>query len=329
VLSSTSSSRPASPAGGWGRTWCLTILAGLAAVSALEATARAKGVTPSWSVGSESWSVEAAELGPRDVAIIGTSRILSGVEPEALSRRMGRPAHQLAINATSMLPVLEWLAAREDFEGLVLADVTPRLEFQEGFDRHAAAERFVRDFRDYFRSPARRLDSPLSRFVQTHLACRSPGFALLAPYRDRHASGGRLDRMTVEGTRFVRLEFRKDAGDPGEKEVQPASAAPAGPAELEVLFTRFATAARAIGRRGGRVVFLYMPVSGRLAVAEERDFPRVIYWDRLVAAAGAEAVHFKDMPELAYFTCPDGEHLDGPDAARFTEALASVLAARR
>jgi len=295
----------------------------------LEATARGNGVTPSWSVGSESWSVEASELGPRDIAILGTSRILSGVEPETLSRRMGRPAHELAINATSMLPILEWLAGREDFAGLVLADVTPRLEFQEGFDRHAAAERFVRDFRDYSRSPARRLDSPLSRFVQTRLACRSPGFHLLAPYRDRHTTGGRLTRMTVEGTRFVRLEFRKGNGDSGDKETEPAGVAPAGPAELEALINRYASAARAIRRRGGRVVFLYMPVSGRLAEAEEHAFPRRKYWDRLIAAAGAEAIHFSEVPDLASFTCPDGEHLDGADAMRFTEALADALMAQR
>ena len=135
--------------------------------------------------------------------------------------------------------------------------------------------------------------------------------------------------MTVEGSRYVRLEFRKENGGPGEKEVEPASVAPAGPAELEALIKRYAAAARAIQRRGGRVVFLYLPVSGRLAVTEERDFPRMAYWDRLVAVAGVEAIHFKDVPELASFACPDGEHLDGIDAVKFTEALASVLAARR
>jgi hypothetical protein len=293
-------------------------------VSLLEVAARGNGVSPSWSIGSESWSMEASEVGPRDITLIGTSRVLSGVEPETLSRRMGRPVHQLAINATSMLPVLEWLAGREDYSGLVVAEVTPRLEFREGFERHAAAERFLHDYGDFRRTPVRRLESRLSRFAQTRLACRSPGFHLLTPYVDRHVTTGGLSRMTVEATRFVRLEFRN-----GGKDAEPVAVSPAGESELEGLMRRFASAARAIQSRGGRVVFLFMPVSGKAAEAGERAFPREVHWGRLVAAAGAEAIHFSDVPELASFTCPDGEHLDGSDAVRFTEALAAVLKAGR
>ena len=315
------------PAGSWGRAWCVTLVACLLAMAGLEATARRHGIRPSWSVGAESWCVEAAALGPEDIAILGTSRALSGIEPATLSRRMGRPAHQLAINATSMLPVLEWLAAREEFHGVVVADVTPRLEFREGLDHHAAAERFVRDFRNFDRSPARVLDSGLTRIVQTRLACKSPGFHLLAPYRDRHESGGRLKRMSVDSTRFIRLEFEPGDGKPDEAEVDVYALTPAAGAELDRLVERFAAAVRALRRRGARVVLAHLPVNGRAAESEDRAMPRRRYWDRLVAATGAEAIHFQDSRALAKFTCPDGEHLDASDAVTFTEALASALGA--
>jgi hypothetical protein len=292
--------------------------------------ARRYGVHPSWSVGAESWCVEALALEPDGIAILGTSRILSGVEPDELSRLTGRRARQLAINATSMLPILEWLAAQPDFAGTVVAEVTPYLEFRAGFEGHTTAERFLRDLEDFRRSPGRRVDSQLSRFLQTRLACRSPGFHLLAPYRDRHGPGiRRLKSLTVEATRFTRLEF--EAGDePAEgHDAGPTMGVPAGKAELDRLINRFASAARAIQERGGRVVFLCMPSGGKVEEREERVFPRKDYWERLAAATTAEAIHSSDMPTLAAFPCPDGEHLDYRDALRFTRALAEVLKARR
>jgi len=326
VRSSTSSSRNPAPAGRWGLTWAVTLAAVVATGALLESQARRLGVTPSWSSGLESWCVEASSLGPRDIAIIGTSRALSGIEPGELSRGTGRGVRQLSINATSMLPALEWLASREDFSGVVLADVIPGLEFRAGFERHAIAQRVVQDLPDFTRSPARRLDALLTRQVQTRLAFRSPGFHLLAPYRDRGGRGvGRLSRMTVEASRFVRLEFRPEDPDAPESGPETVSAPHAGESEREQLFGRFETAIRAIESRGGRVVLLFMPLSGRPARVEELGFPRAKYWDRLGISTNALKIHFRDVPSLAGFTCADGEHLDGVEAVRFTRTLAGLL----
>jgi hypothetical protein len=325
VRSSTSSSRPAPPAGRWGLAWAVALAAVVAAGALLETEARRLGVTPSWSSGLESWCVEASALGSKDIAIVGTSRALSGIEPGELSRLTGRGTRQLSINATSMLPVLEWLASREDFSGVVLADVLPGLEFRAGYERHAIAERFVRELEDFRRSPARRIDALLSRHVQTNLAFRSPGFHLLAPYRDRGGAGGRLSMMTVEATRFVRLEFRPEDPRAEEKRPETTRPRPAGNLDLEKLFERFAAAVRAIEGRGGCVAFLFMPLTGRSAEEEELGFPRAGYWERVAAGTNALKIHFRDAPTLAGFTCPDGEHLDGVDAVRFTRELASLL----
>ncbi|HKR55786.1 MAG TPA: hypothetical protein VJS20_05765, partial [Gemmatimonadales bacterium] len=175
-------------------------------------------------------------------------------------------------------------------------------------------------------SPARRIDAVLSRQVQTSLAFRSPGFHLIAPYRDRGGAGvSRLSRMSVEATRFVRLEFQP--GEPGAPEKKPEAAAAkrAGPEECESLMGRFDKAIRSIEAHGGRVVLLFMPLTGASADIEERDFPRSEYWDPISPSSKALRVHFRDYPALAGFTCPDGEHLDGVDAVRFTRALADIL----
>ncbi|HKS17376.1 MAG TPA: hypothetical protein VJU16_08695 [Planctomycetota bacterium] len=326
MRSSTSSSRVGPPSGPWILTWAVALAGVALATTLLETQARRLGIRPSWSAGAESWCVEAAVLGSKDIAVIGTSRAVSGIEPVEFSRATGRPVRQLAINASSMLPVLEWLARREDYSGVVIAEIVPGLEFRAGHERHAIAERIVADFPDFNRSPGRRIEAVLARAVQTRVAFKSPGFHLLAPYRDRQGPGvGHLSRMSVEASRFVRLEFHP--GDPTAEPKRPerSRAKPADDRERRDLQHRFAEAARAIEKRGGRVVFLFMPMTGQAAEMEERDFPRREYWDRLGTSTRSLKIHFRDHSKLSGFACPDEEHLDGEDAVRFTRALAELL----
>ena len=66
-------------------------------------------------------------------------------------------------------------------------------------------------------------------------------------------------------------------------------------------------------------------MSGARREAEERRFPRPLYWDRLVGRAGAVAVHYADHAELSGLTCYDGSHLDSRSAAAFSRGFATVL----
>lgn len=270
--------------------------------------------------------MEAADLERDDIVLLGTSKALAAIEPSTLSRLSGRRVRHLAINATSALPVLEWLAARRDFVGTALVEITPRVEFQAGHPGHATALRFVEELREYRRSPARRIESWLVRGAQSRLACRSPGFHLVAPYRDREGAGvRRLESMKVEPTRFIRLEYA-DTPDPSGAEARaPDPGQPAPEAEREVVIRRLTRAADEILRRGGKVVFLALPSSGRTEEIERKHFPRKEFWDSLARASTAPAVHFEDEPALAGFVCADGEHLAYRDALRFTEALARFL----
>ena len=79
----------------------------------------------------------------------------------------------------------------------------------------------------------------------------------------------------------------------------------------------------AIQSRGGQVVFLHMPLPERHP--EVASYPREDYWDRIGPLTGASTIHFADYPELSVFQCPDGSHLDGPDALQFTRKLGRIL----
>ena len=77
--------------------------------------------------------------------------------------------------------------------------------------------------------------------------------------------------------------------------------------------------------RGGRVVFLRLPVTGPLAEREEKLAPRVATWDRVVRENGVPAIHFAEHPELAAFDCPEWSHLSAEDSVEFTRRLVPHL----
>ena len=81
----------------------------------------------------------------------------------------------------------------------------------------------------------------------------------------------------------------------------------------------------AIRGRGGQVVFLRFPSTGKLRELENQFSPRAGFWDRLIAAAGAPGIHFEDHATLRDFDCPEWSHLTDADATRFSRSLMPIL----
>jgi hypothetical protein len=98
----------------------------------------------------------------------------------------------------------------------------------------------------------------------------------------------------------------------------------------QALEQRFRDTTQHIARiqaRGGKVVFLRLPVVGPLAEREEQLAPRAFTWDRLVKENGVPAIHFADHAELRSFNCPEWSHLSAPDSVEFTRRLVPHLQA--
>jgi hypothetical protein len=58
---------------------------------------------------------------------------------------------------------------------------------------------------------------------------------------------------------------------------------------------------------------------------DEKRYPKSKYWDQFAKMTNAVTIHFKDVPELSNFDCPDASHLDFRDAPRFTISLGNEL----
>jgi hypothetical protein len=88
--------------------------------------------------------------------------------------------------------------------------------------------------------------------------------------------------------------------------------------------SRFSDAAAAVHRiqtRGGKVVFLRLPMSGPLKQLEDRATPRAGPWNQLLKLSAAPGIYFEDYPELASFVCPEWSHLSEADSILFTHRL--------
>jgi len=79
-----------------------------------------------------------------------------------------------------------------------------------------------------------------------------------------------------------------------------------------------------IEKRGGRVIFLRFPSSGRVRELENQFFPRPVFYDRLVAASGNH-IHFEDHSELQGFLLPEWSHLTRADATEYTRRLMPLI----
>ena len=98
----------------------------------------------------------------------------------------------------------------------------------------------------------------------------------------------------------------------------------------QVIESRFHDTAKHIARiqgRGGKVVFLRLPVTGPLVEREEKLAPRAATWDRLVRENKVPAIHFAEHLELRSFECPEWSHLSAADSVEFTRRLVPHLKA--
>lgn len=332
--SSTSSSSTRAPAGPWGRTWLLTLLIATAGIGGMEWSWRQLGHRPNVVDDPVWWAIHrgrASNDDPATVVLLGKSRMQLDVDMTTLRDRLhGWTVVQLAVDGRSCVATLHDLADDPAFCGTVVASLAAE-DLADG-DCESQAE-YVAAYRARV-ALTQQLDRTVGAWLQSRLVTLNPSVRLKAvmtsllrtgalprPWyiktltdRSRHADYARadLDRLLKNH----HAKFDEPVSDPITPGDWLASAA-----ALESCVER-------IQARGGRVVFVRFPTTGRRWEWDEGRFPRARYWDRFAAQTAAATIHFRDVPALSGFECPDTSHLDQRDAPAFTAALASELARR-
>src|SRR5438128_905937 len=96
---------------------------------------------------------------------------------------------------------------------------------------------------------------------------------------------------------------------------------------IETRFRDTVGAVEKLRARGGKIVFVRLPVSGGLKALEDQTTPRKQTWDPLLQSTRAPGIYFEDFPELASFNCPEWSHLSAGDSVEFSKRLVPHLRA--
>jgi len=338
----------------WRGITVVVVLVVIAAASAWEFYCRSIGYGPTLDDNEDLWTMTRQRVEPESVVIIGDSRGWYDLDLDELQKGLGKRPVQLAMGGGCGYPVLADLANDKAFHGTIICSFVPRLFFAPpGTPPMERGEKAVR--RSHTQTPAQRASQYLAMPLEEHVAflkqeeltlddllkrlpIRNRPRALIPPRGPPYF--GTLDRER-------RARMIEECARPGselQKRIQqiwlPLFTLPPPPSYIptdvfmakmkDAIEKRFGDTIAAVEKlrtRGGKVVFVRLPVSGGLKALEDRTTPRGQTWDPLLQGTGAPGIYFEDFPELAGFNCPEWSHLSAGDSVEFSKRLVPHLRA--
>ena len=320
------------------------------AVAAWEFYCRSLGYAPTLNNTDDLWAQTRRRVAPESVVIVGDSRAWFDLDLDELERGLGKRPVQLALPGSCAYPVLADLANDDSFHGTVLCSIVPRMFFAPGGPLVQNSEKAVRRY--HGQTWAQRLSHQLSVPLEESFAFLKQDelnladllkdlpipnrpYALVPPRpppyfcsidRERRA------RMVEQCARPGRLQekvksrwARLFTPPPPPSFIPPKDYAAKNKAAVEKRFRDTKEAVEKLRARGGRIVFLRLPLSGKLKTYEDEATPRAKTWQPLLQETGAPGIYFEDYPELASFTCPEWSHLSAGDSVEFSKRLVPHL----
>ncbi len=338
------------PEGDWGRVWLICVALVVVLVAGWEIKARSMQHLPGDFDGytnfTTQWAEERSKLDEPDhgirVLLLGSSRMLWAADLDILEQALGTRPLQLAIAGTGPALMLQNIVENTDFDGLVLVGVTPFLfnRLDEGF--------FGGDALRWYEgpSPSEFSGHKLHSFLSAHLGFLDDGFKLFElidhysdfPERqgvwDLSAGEWKLgwhlaDRQTdmwgpveVEGSfdneqilAFWMLGLDRESEPPERMEEM---------AQTAVEF--FAPLVAELRARGGDVVFIRMPSSGKYLQHDLAAQYRELTWDPMAEGFGAVSINSMDYAELSSeLEIPEWSHLSRRSQDDFSRRIVPVL----
>jgi hypothetical protein len=330
----------------WTRLMVATCLLTLAAATAWEIRCRAWGYAPTLNDTPDLWAERRNAVQPDSLVIIGDSRAWFDLDLDEIEHGVGRRPVQLAIPGSCAYPVLADLANDKGFHGTVICSVVPIMFFAPAGPPLQNAYKAIN--RRLTQTLAQRTSNRLGMLLEEHIAFLKEDDLTLGELLGRINIPNRAGALvapplppyfeTLDRERRARMFVQCASPGPLQDRVKfgwlPLFTPPPPPTYVpheafvsgvgHAVEARFADAASAVERiraRGGKVVFVRLPVSGDLKKLEDRATPRAGPWNRLLKESGAPGIYFEDYPELAGFECPEWSHLSAPDSVEFTRRL--------
>ena len=337
----------------WRGITVVVVLVVIAAASAWELYCRSIGYGPTLDDNEDLWTITRQRVKPESIVIIGDSRGWYDLDLDELQRGLGNRPVQLAMGGGCGYPILADLADDKTFHGTIICSFVPRLFLAPpGTPPMERGEKAVR--RSHTQTPAQRASEYLAMPLEEHVAFLKQQDLTLEQLLKRLPIPNRPGALvpprlppyfgTVDRERRARMIEECARGGKLATTIQqiwlPIFTPPPPPSYIpkdvfmakmkDAIEKRFGDTIAAVERlraRGGKVVFVRLPVSGGLKALEDRTTPRNQTWDPLLQGTGAPGIYFEDFPELAGFNCPEWSHLSAGDSVEFSKRLVPHLRA--
>lgn len=345
--------RPVPPVPWRGITVIVVIIV-ITATIAWEIYCRSIGYGPTLNDNEDLWTIIRRKVDPESIVIIGDSRGWYDLDLDELQKKLGQRPLQLAAGGTCGYPILADLANDNNFHGTIICSIVPRLFFAPpGTPPFERGEKLVKRFHN--QTPAQRMSEYLAMPLEEHVAFLKQEELTLddllkripIPNRDGALVPPRSPPYFGTEDRERRCRMIDACADPNGKLARmiqqiwiPLFTPPPPPSYIpkekfmegigKAIGKRFEDTIVAVEKlraRGGKIIFVRLPVSGGLKQLEDQITPRNQTWDPLLKQTDAPGIHFEDYPELAGFTCPEWSHLAAGESVEFTKRLAPHLRA--
>jgi len=338
----------------WRGITVIVVVVVIAAACAWEFYCRSIGYGPTLNDNEDLWTINRQRIKPESVVIIGDSRGWYDLDLDELQKGLGKRPVQLAMGGGCAYPVLADLAADKTFHGTIICSFVPWLFFAPpGTPPMERGEKAVR--RSHTQTPAQCASQYFAMPLEEHVAFLKQEELTLddllkrlpIPNRPGARVPPRLPPYFGTLDRERRARMTEECARPGselQKRIQqiwlPLFTPPPPPSYIptDVFMAKMKDAIEKRARdtiaaveklraRGGKVVFVRLPVTGGLKALEDKTTPRNQTWDPLLKGTGAPGIYFEDFPELATFNCPEWSHLSAGDSVEFSKRLVPHLRA--
>lgn len=320
--------------------WTRILLAALLIVVVLtcgwEAWTRTRGFAPG-DLGDypSTWAEQWRRIDGAPVAIVGDSRILFDTDFARFEALTGKRPLQLALAGTNARPILEDVANKTAFKGLLIVGITELSYYRPTIGLGEKAQKAGQ-----WEAPSARTSLILHRELRRHLAFLDDEVALSTLVQ--HADPGSRNGVHGPYDQVWKLEHTgEDRETALWQQIQrdPYLRAQAirmwmiiygfpGPTPELIAMTEAKTRAAVakIRARGGEVVFVRPPSALGLRSLEDQRVPRATAWEPLLAAANVRGVHADDLPTAQNLDLPELSHLSAACRPLFTDAYVRAIA---
>lgn len=311
-----------------------------------------KGYRPTLNDTEDLWASQRSivDKEPGRTVLIGSSRILFDFDMDVYEKSTGDRPLQLATVGTNPGPYLEDLANHPEYHGTVIVGVVPSLFFAPGGPPIKSPNNHLKRYREW--SPTQRVGHQLAMILENRLAFLNQddltlnqlllkiqlpnrsGVKMppeLPPYiheidENRQAWMTQLAATDKNLQQRIQQIWLPLFTPPPKKEgVSHEDHMAKVKESADKILADTKARVDKIRSKGGRVIFVRLPSTGKLREVENKYTPRSEYWDRLLETTGAQGIHFEDHEELRGFDCPEWSHLNRKDSTEFTRRLVKLL----